>query len=643
MLDSKLGFLYQGGMNRLSAFCRTSLVVIVVNSTLLSLRVEAGTLVVTALASSGSGSLRAAIAAANPGDSITFAVSGTITNLTGELVVDKDLTIAGPGPSQLAVSGNNARRGFNIAWGVTVTISGLTITNGHAADGAAGTNYANPGGPGADGGGIYSSGNLTLSNCVVTQCRSGQGGDGYTDTPPYPQVGNGPSYGGNGGNGGGICNAGTLTLTACTLSCNTSGTGGVGGGETGASYGGTAGGNGGNGGGLYDAGTAAILACTFITNTAGAGGNGGLGGGGATSQPGASGGRGGDGGSGGAIFSQGSPVLSSCTLAGNNAGHGGFGGMGGIGYSAPLSGPTGNGGTGGDGGTGGSGGGLFTWGAFQWVACTVTGNSASYGGMGGTGGRGGHTFTAFGDGGNGGNGGAGGNGGGAGAWSSSMLQNVAVAQNAKGSGGAGGLPGASGGIGVPGLRGYSGSNGSGADLSGTFVSNGYNLIGLDEGNSGFTDGTNGDRVGSGTALQALLGASADHGGPTFTCLPLAGSPAVDSGDDSLLGSPLSLATDQRGQPRLSGAHVDIGAFELQPAALPLRLATCSRTTNRVTQMTLTNLPGTSLTMLCATNPALALSNWTVLGWVPETAAGRYQFVDSAATNLVKRFYRLRSP
>jgi len=56
---------------------------------------------------------------------------------------------------------------------------------------------------------------------------------------------------------------------------------------------------------------------------------------------------------------------------------------------------------------------------------------------------------------------------------------------------------------------------------------------------------------------------------------LAGSPAIDAGDDSVLGSPFSLTTDQRGTgfPRKSGLHVDIGAFEVQQPAGPT-LDTC---------------------------------------------------------------------
>src|SRR5215471_9861060 len=62
-----------------------------------------------------------------------------------------------------------------------------------------------------------------------------------------------------------------------------------------------------------------------------------------------------------------------------------------------------------------------------------------------------------------------------------------------------------------------------------------------------------------------LGALANNGGPTFTHALLPGSPAIDAGDDTVLGPPFNLTTDQRGPgfPRKVGAHVDIGAFEAQ--------------------------------------------------------------------------------
>ena len=56
------------------------------------------TLTVTSLADSGAGSLRADIAAAHSGDTIDFAPSldgKTITLTKGELLINKNLTIAG--------------------------------------------------------------------------------------------------------------------------------------------------------------------------------------------------------------------------------------------------------------------------------------------------------------------------------------------------------------------------------------------------------------------------------------------------------------------------------------------------------------------------------------------------------------------
>jgi N-acetylneuraminic acid mutarotase len=112
------------------------------------------TLIVTNTNDSGSGSLRQALADANNGDIIGFTVTGTIGLTSGELLVAKNITISGPGAESLAVNGNNQSRVFHIASGQTVTISGLTIANGHASD---------------IGGGVYNDhAMLTLSNCVVT-------------------------------------------------------------------------------------------------------------------------------------------------------------------------------------------------------------------------------------------------------------------------------------------------------------------------------------------------------------------------------------------------------------------------------------------------------------------------------------------
>ena len=106
----------------------------------LACSVQAAT--VTTTADSGNGSLRAAIAAAVPGETINFTVSGTITLTTGELLVNKNLTVSGPGAANLtiersAASGTADFRLFNIDSGI-VTLSGLTIRNGRADEGACG-------------------------------------------------------------------------------------------------------------------------------------------------------------------------------------------------------------------------------------------------------------------------------------------------------------------------------------------------------------------------------------------------------------------------------------------------------------------------------------------------------------------------
>lgn len=99
-------------------------------------------------ASPAPGSLRGVIQAADPDDTIEFApgVSGTILLGGAELLIDKNLTIAGPGAASLAISGNGASRIFRINWGKVVSVSGLTIRDGQAPHGTDGADWA--GGPG---------------------------------------------------------------------------------------------------------------------------------------------------------------------------------------------------------------------------------------------------------------------------------------------------------------------------------------------------------------------------------------------------------------------------------------------------------------------------------------------------------------
>ena len=61
------------------------------------------------------------------------------------------------------------------------------------------------------------------------------------------------------------------------------------------------------------------------------------------------------------------------------------------------------------------------------------------------------------------------------------------------------------------------------------------------------------------------------------------------------------------------------------------------------QFDFTNTPGASFTVLCTTNVALPLSDWTLLSNVVESPAGQFHFTDPRATTNRQRFYRVSSP
>jgi hypothetical protein len=181
---------------------------------------------------SGLGSLRQAILDANacPGNNlIDFAPTayGTITLTTGELLITDDLFIDGPGATKVVVSGNDASRVFYITSGTTVTISGLTITNGRS----------------GGGGGIHNDrGTLTVNNCTVSGNSANNGGgienfsENFDGNSPGTAtlIVNNSTFSGNSASsdGGGIRNSGqhqgsaTVTINNSTFSDNSAGTGG---------------------------------------------------------------------------------------------------------------------------------------------------------------------------------------------------------------------------------------------------------------------------------------------------------------------------------------------------------------------------------------------------------------------------------
>jgi CSLREA domain-containing protein len=109
------------------------------------------------------------------------------------------------------------------------------------------------------------------------------------------------------------------------------------------------------------------------------------------------------------------------------------------------------------------------------------------------------------------------------------------------------------------------------DVNGALqTSSSYNLIGDSSGMTGISNGNLNNQVGAaGNPIIPYLGLLINNGGPTRTHGLLYNSPAIDAGDDTVTGSPLSLTSDQRGLARpsdgdlTSGSHVDIGAYERQ--------------------------------------------------------------------------------
>ena len=107
--------------------------------------------------------------------------SATITLAAGQLRITDDVDIQGPGPDVLAINADGQSRVFSIGGiDVEAAISGLTITGGSVI---------------RDGGGIYNSGTLTVTNSTISGNSS-------------------PSE------GGGIYSRGTVTVTNSTISDN---------------------------------------------------------------------------------------------------------------------------------------------------------------------------------------------------------------------------------------------------------------------------------------------------------------------------------------------------------------------------------------------------------------------------------------
>jgi hypothetical protein len=476
---------------------------------LIALSTQAATITVINGNDSGPGSLRQALADANDGDTINFDASLNYISLYyNQLVVDKSVTISGPGAANLWVIGSGNNRVFYIGVGKTVTISALRMVNGYGdvgggaiyndhstltvSDCAIDGNLSDDRGGGIYNNGVSGSATLTINNSRVSGNLVGNAGggiynDGYQGSATLTinnstLSDNSAVYAGS--NGGAIVNDGsegsaTLTVSNSTLSDNSSAN---------------------VGGGIYNAGfygseTLTVNNSTISSNSADY--------------------------RGGGIFNDGAfgsatLAVTNSTLSGNSAGFDGggifsSGGAGSATLTITNSTVSGN-------AAASFAGGIYNDGAFGSATLavsnsTISGNSAA-------------TFAGgiFNDG------------------------------DFLGSGGSATLE-----IGDTILK--TGSLGANIEnYEGTVTSHGYNLS-SDNGGGVLT--ATGDQINT----DPLLGPLRDNGGPTFTHELLSGSPAIGAGDPNFTPPPYY---DQRdsGYDRVANGRIDIGAFEVQAVPSP---------------------------------------------------------------------------
>ncbi len=215
---------------------KRSLLSMALLATLFSPSGEATVTVSDCSAPSGApGRLVEIIAAAAAGDTVVFACSGTIT-LTATIPIVKNLDLDGAGQS-VTISGGNTVRVFTVIAGVTFKLQNLTVANGAAS--------------GSNGGGVYNSGAMDVTNVTFSGNSATYGGGGiYNSSTGTLDVTNSAFSGNTATYGGGISNpsAGTSNVMNSTFSGNSATS---------------------DGGGFYNySGTANVTNSNFFGNTA---------------------------------------------------------------------------------------------------------------------------------------------------------------------------------------------------------------------------------------------------------------------------------------------------------------------------------------------------------------------------------------
>lgn len=173
---------------------------------------------VTSTADSGSGSLRQAIVDVSVGGEIDFApaLAGQTIALASELTIGKNLTITAAGLSTgVTLNGGGTKRMIRIGASQTVTLRGLTFTNGNGT-GAAQNGF---------GGAVFNSGTTLIDQCKFTGNTTANYGGGIHNDLNSTLTVDFSTFQGNstGFYGGAISNFGVMNLNRSTIVANTAG------------------------------------------------------------------------------------------------------------------------------------------------------------------------------------------------------------------------------------------------------------------------------------------------------------------------------------------------------------------------------------------------------------------------------------
>ena len=477
-------------------------------------------------------------------DTIQFApgLTGTVLVNDGKLTINDDLAIEGPGSELLTFDAEYENSLFLIQTDVVVAFRGMTITHGSTGGGGGIYNKGtltltdvsvSDNEVDSYGGGIYNYyGTITLNNSTVANNLAKErisGGGGIYNRYGSLTIAN-STISGNSvtfeayNEGGGIYNSGTLAISNSTISANSIN---------------------GYGGGIYNKGTLSIEDSTLSENSMLVGGSGGA----IYNEEdstatiansslinNSSDERG------GAIQNFGEMTISDSLFSGNSdSSTGGGGAINNYSGSLIITKSTFEGNQGESGGgiynnsdailnisnstfannTASSGGGIFNTGSMVVTNCTLSNNSAAYGG-------GLRDYNS----------------------DSGVLNNCIVAGN------------------------WATSRGPEIDHSTYYnLSGSNNVIGNGTGQSAFTDGVDGNQVGTSSDVSSLLSewSQFDNGLWGFYLMP--GSSAINAGNNSLAvdADGQTLSEDISGNTRIVGGTVDIGAIEGSGTNIPSQI------------------------------------------------------------------------